>query len=147
MKFKTIDGKEFDCELEALRHENDVLIERLNRAKGRINQAYGNAFIYPHTKQAQMYREAIKNMVCKHDVNAIRMDTDSFFYLIPEDDDVQTPVDFTQLPTWAMVDELAKRTGVQEIDVEHDSQMELVDIESGVSRKIPSPSRVLVVVD
>lgn len=70
-----------------------------------------------------------------------------FFYLIPEDDDVQTPVDFTQLPTWAMVDELAKRTGVQEIDVPPEGEFELIDINSGGSKNIRGPARVLVVVD
>ncbi len=50
MKYETIDGEKFNCELEALRHENDILTERLNncremcindRVKEKHNKQYG----------------------------------------------------------------------------------------------------------
>jgi len=162
MKFKTIDGEEFDCELEALRHENDILTERLNncremcindRLKEKHNRQYGCYGAAQRTVQAGNTVHAImEQLINRYGVENITMNTDSFFMIIPDgeivdDEPTKTPVDFSSLPTWAMVDELAKRTGVQEIDVGPESSMELVDIESGGAKTINGPARVLVVVD
>ena len=83
------------------------------------------------------------------------VDIDSFFVIthdgeIIEDENVPLParpMDFASIPTWALVEELGKRSGVTETDVGPEGQVELVDIGSGVSKKIDGPAKVMVVID
>lgn len=164
MKYETIDGEKFDCELEALRHENDVLTDRLNncremcvndrlKAKQEHNKEYGKmcTHIYPHEKQVQMYRDAILNMINAHDVKNVNMDTDSFLFIIPDgeivEDPVPAPVDFSKIPTWALIEELQKRSGVKTFDVAPQDKKALIDEDSGAQINIEGPAHVLVVVD
>jgi len=168
MKYITSDGQKFDCELQALRHENELLESKNYELKHRLNHAYGNALhkVHENTHQAQAekWREVLKQMFDKFEPDTVTMDTDSFFFIIPDDGEIvdgpcccerppqknktpATPVDYSKIPTWALVEELANREGVDEVDVDAHTDMELVDIEGGHGKAIKGPARVLVVVD
>ncbi len=165
MRYITSDGQKFDCELQALRHENELLEAKNYELKHRLNHAYGDALHEVHQNahqvQAEKWRKILKQVFDKFEPDTVTMDTDSFFFIIPDDGEIidgpcccekppkktATPVGYSKIPTWALVDELAKRDGVDEVDVDPETNMELVDIEGGAGKSIKGPARVLVVVD
>ncbi len=135
MKYTTIDGQQFDCELEALRHENNILMNKARIYKEQLNKQYG------HVQQGGIYHTLLEKMFEGHNVDIIAMDTDSVFF-----NNGAAPVDFSRIPTGVLVDELVKKEGVVEVMLDPDEAINMVG-EDNFNHEITGPARILVVVD
>lgn len=122
MRYTTTDGKQFDCELKALRHENDLLVAKVNRLKARINREYGNAAQPMGFKLNPSIIERMRNVANSLNTQGIAMDTDSFMMFVPDtpkecskEKSPEMEFDYTEIPTGFLVEEIGKREGVKDL--------------------------------
>jgi hypothetical protein len=139
MRYTTTDGKQFDCELKALRHENDLLVTKVNRLKARINREYGNA-----AQPMGFIIERMRNVANSLNTQGIAMDTDSFMMFKEKGPEME--FDYTETPTGFLVEEIGKREGVKDLFIAPGEYIHLIT--EGIDQlDLTGPVRLLIVED
>jgi hypothetical protein len=143
MRYTTTDGKQFDCELKALRHENDLLVAKVNRLR-----EYGNAAQPMGFKLDPSIIERMRNVANSLNTQGIAMDTDSFmmFKECSKEKGPEMEFDYTEIPTGFLVEEIGKREGVKDLFIAPGEYIHLIT--EGIDQlDLTGPVRLLIVED